>query len=57
MNKKIDFSTKISDITKLSNLSFSSSIYESKIKQNKDFSNIIFPLNQQISYQDYVYAK
>ena len=57
MNNKIDFSTKISDITKLSNLSFSNSIYEPKIKQNKDFSNIIFPLNQQISYQDYVYAK
>lgn len=57
LNKNINYSSKISSITKLSNLSFSNNIYESKIKEENDFSNKIFPMNLQINYLDFVYEK
>ena len=57
LNDKIDYSTKISNTSKLSSLSFSNNIYESRIKEQNDFSNKIFPMNLQINYLDFVYEK
>lgn len=57
LNNKIDYSTKISNITKLPNLAYSNNIYESRIQENKNFSNKIFPMNLQINYLDFVYEK
>ncbi len=56
-NDKINYSVKISSITKLPNIAYSNNIYESRIPENKNFSNIIFPLNVQLSYRDFVYEK
>ena len=55
LNKKIDFSSKISAITKLSNLAHSNNIYESRIKDNQDFSNKVHNIPLQIKYLDFVY--
>ena len=57
LNNKIDYSTKVSTISKLSNLSFSNNIYDSKIKEQNDFSNKNFFINLQINYLDFVYEK
>jgi hypothetical protein len=54
---QIDYSTKISSIIKLPNLAFSNNIYESRFKEYKDFSNIIFSMNIQLSNQDFIYEK
>jgi hypothetical protein len=56
-NKKIDFSSKISAITNLPNIAYSNNIYEARIKENKDFSNEVFPMTIQINYLDFVYEK
>ena len=54
---QINYSTKISSITKLPNLAFSNNIYEARFKEYKDFSNIIFPMNIQLTNQDFIYEK
>ena len=54
---QIDYSTKISSIIKLPNLAFSNNIYEGRFKEYKDFSNIIFSMNIQLSNQDFIYEK
>ena len=56
-NERINYSVKISAITKLPNLSYSNNIYEPRINEYKDFSNRVFPMNLQITYKDFVYEK
>jgi len=55
LNKKIDYSFKISAITKLSNIAYSNSIYEVRIKDNQDFSNNLHNMPLQIKYLDFIY--
>jgi len=57
LNNNLNFSTKISAITKQVNLSYSNNIYEARIKENKDSTNMLFPMHTQISYEDFVYEK
>jgi hypothetical protein len=57
INKNSDFSSKISAITNLPNLAYSNNIYESRIKENKDFSNELYPMTIQINYLDFIYEK
>ena len=57
LNKNINFSSKISSITNLPNLAYSNNIYESRIKENKDFSNELYPMTIQINYLDFIYEK
>ena len=57
LNKKIDFSSKISAITNLPNLAYSNNIYEARIREFKDFSNNTHPMFIQITYLDFVYEK
>lgn len=57
VNKKNNFSSIISSITNLPNLAYSNNIYESRIKENQDFSNIIYPMTIQINYLDFIYEK
>ncbi len=57
LNKKINFSEKVSAITKLSNLAYSNNIYESRIKEQNDFSKKILFMNLQINYLDFIYEK
>ena len=57
INKNSDFSSKISAITNLPNLAYSNNIYETRIQENKNFSNKIFPMNLQINDSDFVYEK
>ena len=57
LNNKIDYTTKISTISKLSNFSYSNNIYESRIKEQDDFSNKIHFINLQINYLDFIYEK
>ena len=44
-------------ISKLSNFSYSNNIYESRIKEQDDFSNKIHFINLQINYLDFIYEK
>ena len=55
LNNKINLSEKVSAITKLSNLAYSNNIYESRIKDNKDFSNKVHNIPLQIKYLDFTY--
>lgn len=55
LNKEIDYSFKISAITKLSNIAYSNSIYEVRIKDNQDFSNNLHNMPLQIKYLDFIY--
>ncbi len=55
LNKNIDYSFKISAITKLSNIAYSNSIYELRIKENQDFSNNLHNMPLQIKYLDFIY--
>lgn len=49
--------TLISNLTKLPNISYSTSIYEPKIKEYKDFSNRFYINQKDINYMDFVYEK
>ena len=57
LTNKIDYAIKISTISKLSNFSYSNNIYESRIKEQDDFSNKIHFINLQINYLDFIYEK
>jgi hypothetical protein len=57
LNNNLNFSTKISAITKQANLSYSNNIYEARIKEHKDSTNMLLPMHTQISYEDFVYEK
>ena len=57
VNMSNNYSSKISLITKLPNISFSNNLYEPRIKEYRDFSSNIYPLTIPISYQDFVYEK
>ncbi|PUE64932.1 hypothetical protein B0174_05330 [Arcobacter caeni] len=57
LSNKIDYATKITTISKLSNFSYSNNIYESRIKEQNDFSKKILFMNLQINYLDFIYEK
>lgn len=44
-------------ITKLPNLSYSTSFYEERIKEYKDFSYKIYPEQLQLNYMEFTYEK
>lgn len=47
----------ISDLTKLPNISYSTSFWEPRIKEYRDFSQTIFIKQKDISYMDFIYEK
>lgn len=54
-NNSILYTKTISTITKLPNLSYSTSFYEAQIKEYKDFSYKIYPQQLQLNYMEFVY--
>jgi hypothetical protein len=54
---KTSFTKTISDITKLPNISYSTSFYEPQIKEYKDFSNTFYPQQKHLDYMGYIYEQ
>lgn len=53
----INYSQKISSITKFSNFAYSNNIFETRIKEQNDFSRTLFLMPIQINYLDFIYEK
>lgn len=54
-NKSIIYTKTISNITKLPNIHYSTSFYEPRTREYKDFSHKIFPSQIKINYMDFTY--